>query len=115
VKEIPAGKAVIYTYRISTYAAAIHYKVNANDNPVMDSPLLIGSYMVYFADPGKVNLWSETGKHRGDINLEVKAGKSYFVEGFIKSDAWTSKPGFTEVPEQVALKAIHKCRLITDE
>jgi hypothetical protein len=114
VSEIPKGKAVVYIYRVSSYAVAIRYKVNANDKPVMTSPLRIGYYMVYFADPGKLELWAEMGKHHENINLDIEAGKSYFVEGSVVSDAWVSMPKFELVPAERALKKIHKCKLLSD-
>lgn len=114
LKEIPAGKAVIYIYRVSTYAVAIHYRVNADDKPVMNTHLFIGGYMVYLANPGKVELWAEMGKQRESISLDVEAGKSYFVEGSVISGAWTSKPCFTLISPEKALKKIHKCKLLVD-
>ena len=111
---IPAGKAVVYIYRVSTYAVAIHYRVNANDRPVMNTHLYIDSYMVYLADPGKVELWAEMGKHHESLTVDAEAGKSYFVEGSVVSDAWTSMPHFTLVPEEKALKKIRKCRLLVE-
>ena len=113
--EIPSGKAVIYLYRISTYAVAIRYKVNANDKPVMNTPLYIDGYMVYLANPGKTEIWAEMGKHHESISLDVEAGKSYFVEGSVVSDSWTSRPSFTLVQREQALKKLHKCRLLIDQ
>ena len=115
LNEIPAGKAVIYIYRVSTYAVAIHYRVNANDKPIMNTHLYIGGYMVYLADPGKIELWAEMGKHHENITLDVETGKSYFVEGSVISDAWTSKPCFTLVPRENALRKIYKCKLLVDK
>jgi hypothetical protein len=114
LNEIPAGKAVIYIYRVSTYAVAVHYRVNANDKPVMNTHLYIGGYMVYLANPGKVELWAEMGKHHESTTLDVEAGKSYFVEGSVISDAWTSRPCFTLVSRENALRKINKCRLLVD-
>ncbi len=114
LKEIPAGKAVIYIYRVSTYAVAVHYRVNANDQPVINTHLYIGGYMVYLANPGKIELWAEMGKHHESITLDVEAGKSYFVEGSVISDAWTSRPCFTLVSRENALRKIYKCKLLVD-
>ena len=114
LKDIPADKAAVYIYRISTYDAGVHYNINANDKPVMTSDLYIGTYMVCLADPGKLELSAQMGKHRGAVSLNVDAGKSYFVEASIKSDAWTSKPCFTPIPKETALKTIRRCRLLVD-
>ena len=114
LNPIPEGKAVVYIYRVSSYAAAIHYKVNANDEPVMHMALYIDGYMVYLADPGKLELWAQMGKHREGIDLDVVAGKSYFVEGSVVSDSWTSMPHFTLVPKDKALKQIHKCKRLVE-
>lgn len=114
LREIPAGKAVVYIFRVSTYAVAIHYRVNANDRPVMNTHLSIGGYMVYLADPGNLELWAEMGKHHESVTLNVEAGKSYFVEGSVISDAWTSRPCFTVVTRENALRKIRRCKLLVE-
>jgi hypothetical protein len=114
LNPIPEGKAVVYIYRVSTYAVAIHYKINANDRPVMNTPLSVNTYMVYIADPGNVQLWAQMGSHKETLDLDLVAGKSYFVEGSVVSDAFVSMPNLNQVSEEKALKRIRKCKRLVE-
>ena len=114
MSPIPSGKAVVYIFRVSTYAFAIHYKINANDRPVMNTPLSVNTYMVYIGDPGSIKLWAQMGNHKEDLDLDLVAGKSYFVEGSVVSDAFVSMPNLNLISEEKALKKIYKCKKIVE-
>jgi hypothetical protein len=115
VKEIPEGKGVIYIYRISSMGWAVHYTVNANDSAIMKQHLYKGGYMVYFANPGKNEIWGKTADQREGIIVDVKAGGSYFVEGSVKSGTWVGRPYFQLIPREKAMKKIIKCKLLVDD
>jgi hypothetical protein len=114
ITEIPAGKALVYIYRDGSIGVAVNYTVNANDKPVMKTHLYNGKYMVYFADPGKLELWAETANQRENIVLDVVAGQTYFVDSEVKMGTWVGRPSFTLVPKEKALKKIQKCKLLED-
>ncbi|MEI7662273.1 MAG: DUF2846 domain-containing protein [Bacteroidota bacterium] len=82
VKEIPAGKALVYIYRTSSIVgAAVSYSINANQVKVSEARLKNGTYMVYFADPGKIMFWGQVINYRKEVTLEVEAGKTYYIKG----------------------------------
>jgi hypothetical protein len=82
VTEIPAGKALVYIYRPgSMVGAAVHYSINANDVKVSESHLKNKSYLVYFAEPGRYTFWAQVTNTRRSVDLDVEAGKIYYVKG----------------------------------
>ncbi len=82
VSEIPEGKALVYIYRPgSIVGAAVHYTVNANDEKVSESHLRNKTYLVYFADPGRYTFWAQVTNTRRAVDLDVEAGKTYYVRG----------------------------------
>jgi hypothetical protein len=82
VKEIPDGKALVYIYRSSSMlGAAVHYTVNANDVKASEAHLKNGTYFVYFADPGRYTFWAQVTNTRRETDLDVEAGKTYYVKG----------------------------------
>ena len=82
VKEIPEGKALVYIYRPgSMVGAAVHYTVNANDKKVSEAHLRNKSYLVYFAEPGRYTFWAQVTNTRREADLDVEAGKTYYVRG----------------------------------
>ena len=82
VNEIPDGKALVYIYRPgSMVGAAVHYSVNANDEKVSEAHLKNKSYLVYFADPGRYTFWAQVTNTRREVDLDVEAGKTYYVRG----------------------------------
>jgi hypothetical protein len=104
VTEIPEGKALVYIYRPgSMVGAAVHYTVNANDAKVSEAHLKNKSYLVFFAEPGRYTFWAQVTNTRREIDLDVEAGKTYYVKG----DCCEFKIPATEVAE----KEIVKCQL----
>lgn len=82
VKEIPAGKALVYIYRPgSMVGAAVHYTVNANEDKVSEAHLKNDSYLIFFADPGSYTFWAQVTNSRREVGLDVEAGKTYYVRG----------------------------------
>jgi hypothetical protein len=82
VTEIPEGKALVYIYRPgSMVGAAVHYTVNANDTKVSEAHLRNKSYLVFFADPGRYTFWAQVTNTRREVDLDVEAGKTYYVRG----------------------------------
>lgn len=80
--EIPEGKALVYIYRPgSMVGAAVHYTVNANDDKVSEYHLRNKSYLVYFAEPGRYTFWAQVTNTRREVDLDVEAGKTYYVRG----------------------------------
>ena len=103
VKEIPEGKALVYIYRPgSMNGAAVHYTVNANDEKVSESHLRNNSYLVYFAKPGRYTFWAQANGRR-EVDLDVEAGKTYYVKGDCCS--------LTRPSLEKAEKEIVKCQL----
>jgi hypothetical protein len=104
VMEIPEGKALVYIYRPSSMVgAAVHYSINANEAKVSEAHLKNGSYLVFFADPGRYTFWAQVTNTRREAELDVEAGKTYYVKG----DCCT-----LEIPAvEEAEKAIVKCKL----
>ena len=82
VKEIPEGKALVYIYRPgSMVGAAVSYSVNANDVKVSEARLKNKSYLLYFGEPGRYTFWAQVTNTRRAVDLDVEAGKIYYVRG----------------------------------
>jgi len=82
VKEIPEGKALVYIYRPgSMVGAAVHYTVNANDDNISEYHLRNKSYLIFFAEPGRYTFWAQVSNSRREVDLDVEAGKTYYVRG----------------------------------
>ena len=106
VKEIPEGKALVYIYRPgSMVGAAVHYTVNANNEKVSEAHLKNKTYLVYFAEPGKYRFWGQVTNTMREINLEVEAGKTYYIRGNCCE--------FIIPSEEDAKNEIVKCKLST--
>jgi hypothetical protein len=82
VANIPEGKALVYVYRPgSMVGAAVHYSINANESKVSEAHLRNGTYLVYFAEPGRYTFWAQVTNTRRSADLDVEAGKTYYVRG----------------------------------
>ena len=82
IKEIPDGKALVYIYRPGSMVGAfVHYTVNANDEEVSEYHLRNKSYLIFFAEPGRYTFWAQVTNTRREVDLDVEAGKTYYVRG----------------------------------
>jgi hypothetical protein len=85
--------------------AAVHYSINANEDKVSEAHLRNDSYLVFFAKPGRYTFWAQVTNTRRAVDLDVEAGKTYYVRG----DCCT-----LTIPElEKAEKEIVKCELST--
>lgn len=104
VEEIPEGKALVYIYRPgSMVGAAVHYTVNANDEKVSEYHLRNKTYLVFFAEPGRYTFWAQVANTRREADLDVEAGKTYYVRG--------NSSKFIIPDLEQAKKEIVKCKL----
>jgi hypothetical protein len=116
VTEIPDGKAVVYFYRFNRFNSITAFKINDGDQPVSPILLAVKGYIVYFAEPGKKEFWAQISKAKSQIEINIEAGKSYFVSGRVEPGQWKlGKPLLLEVPKEEALKKITKCKLLVEE
>jgi hypothetical protein len=108
VKEIPEGKALVYFFRPSSMVEAVqHFSVNANDSKVSEVHLRNGTYLVYFANPGQYMFWTQIMTTKSEVLLDVKAGKTYYIEG---------RPGSLElVTKERGEKKIQKCKMLIEK
>jgi hypothetical protein len=90
VEEIPEGKGAVYVYRPSQFVGGgVAYTVHAGTTPI--AKLHSGSYMVYFADPGELEIWGKT-ESRSSVTLTVKAGEVYYVKGTVGVGLLVGRP-----------------------
>ena len=116
VTEIPDGKAVVYFYRINRFNTMTNFRINDGNKPVSGTQLSVKGYIVYFTEPGKKEFWAQVAEAKSQIEINIEAGKSYFVSGRVEPGQWKlGKPLLLEVSEEEALKNIKKCKLLVEE
>jgi hypothetical protein len=92
--EVPAGKAVVYLYRLPSISTAELCNVELNDEMV--GALHPGQYTVCFVSPGKTRI--EASKPYGAfVTVNVKANSQYFIR-----QTWVFRSkGFSPVIEHM--------------
>ncbi len=105
VDFIPANKALIYLYWISSGTGGQEYVV-INEQPVSYLPLYEKGCLVYFADPGIITVNSLKGKKR-DLVLQVSARETVYLRGFSLAGETT----FRRMTPSDGLKDLNRCRL----
>lgn len=114
VKEIPKGKGVVYVYSLKV-KHGYSFRVNANGTPVKPA-LYSGGYFVYYSSLGYLTLSTLKDGKKDSIQIGVREGEPYFVEGSIKTGfVGTITPVIELVKPSTARKRIAKCKLIADE
>lgn len=102
----PADEATVYIYRGGQFfAAAINYSIYANGEKICK--LSNNKYIEYSAKPGKLSLTALRGgvevfKRETGIDLDVEAGKKYYVKGEVKSSIMRTRLELSEVTENTA-------------
>ena len=116
VTEIPDGKAVVYFYRFNSFNKFTAFRINDGNKPVSPTLLAIKGYIVYFTEPGKKEFWAQVGEVKSQIEINIEAGKSYFVSGRVEpGQLKLGKPLLLEVPKEEALSKIKKCKLLVEK
>lgn len=119
---VPEGKALVYVYRNAVWAHSLDFDLTANGQTVGESAAL--SYYLLEALPGKLTLTSQgtsnplsnlvIGKRFGfkrlTLELEVEAGKKYFVFQDVKK--WDPETGLRVVDAREGRVGMVRCRLI---
>ena len=104
--EPPASYATIYIYRGGQFfGAGINYAVFANGERICK--LSNNRYIEYKTKPGSLALTAHRGglevfKKETGLDLDVEAGKKYFIKGDLKSSFTRTRLELSEVTESTA-------------
>lgn len=104
---LAADSATVYFYRGKQFSASlVNYVLLANDKEICR--LSVKRYVMYKAVPGKVYFTSREGglaiPKREQLELDLEAGKSYYVQCDVKTGLITTRMEMTEVTESTAKK-----------
>jgi len=107
-RSVPAGAdyATVIIYRGGqAFALGLNYSIFANGEKICK--LSNNRYIEYKAKPGKLSLTAQRGgievfKRETGIDLDVEAGKKYFVQGDVKSSLMRTRLELSEVTENTA-------------
>jgi hypothetical protein len=108
VKEIPAGKALVYLYRPTAWAFLAYYKISANGKEIITLP--VNGYYPLFVEPGKVVFSAET-EVKKEIALDAEQGKTYYLLTSVTPGFWVGHPYFKFVEEKEWLDDVAKYSL----
>jgi hypothetical protein len=102
-----ADSATVYFYRGKQFSASlVNYVLLANDKEICR--LSVKRYVVYKGLPGKVYFTSREGglaiPKKEQLELDLEAGKSYYVQCDVKTGLVTTRMEMTEVTESTAKK-----------
>lgn len=101
-----ADFATVYIYRGGQFfGSALNYSIFANGEKICK--LSNNRYIEYKAKPGKLSLTAQRGglevfKRETGIDLDVEAGKSYYVRGDQKASITRTRLEMSEVTESTA-------------
>ncbi len=113
VEKIPENMGLVYIYRPSKLmGGAVKYEVEANK--VLVTHLPSGGYYPYFAKPGATEFSAQT-ESKSAVNIEVKAGETYYIKGTLGIGFFVGRPHLVIVPADEGAKEIAECKLIPEE
>jgi Protein of unknown function (DUF2846) len=101
IKNIPKGKALVYIYRPTMWAALLSYDIFVNGNYLIKLPA--NSYFPYFANPGKNVFFAET-EVKKQVALNAEAGKTYYLLCSVTPGFWVGHPYFEFVKEKEGME-----------
>lgn len=104
---VAADSATVYFYRGKQFSASlVNYVLLANDKEICR--LSVKRYVVYKSLPGKVYFTSREGglaiPKKEQLELDLEAGKNYYVQCDVKTGLVTTRMEMTEVTESTAKK-----------
>ena len=104
-----SGTAGVYIYRNSTYGSAVLKPLHINH-------IFIGNTapMTYFyleVAPGEYTLSTLGEASEVDLNIKLKAGKTYFVRHYIKAGVFSASAGLERVTDEYGKDGVSECNL----
>lgn len=104
--QAQADFATVYIYRGGqSFGSTLNYAIFANKEKICK--LSNNRYIEYKAKPGKLSLTAYQGgvelfKKETGLDLDVEAGKNYYVKGDLKTSITRSRMELSEVTENTA-------------
>ena len=120
--EIPAGKAVVYIYRLPIIPfgpdTGMPFDVKANGKII--TTLVQSGYYAYVTGPGEIEFTALECANAGpfaptstfSITLNVIAGKAYYLKG-THGNGFTGGANLLSVSPEAGAKEMANCKLIT--
>lgn len=106
---VAPGKANIYVYRNESMGASVKMDVALNDKPVGQT--VAKTYMVLEVLPGKHKLSSEA-ENTSTLDLDVSAGRNYFVWQEVKMGVLYARNRLQLVDEAAGREGVAECKLV---
>ena len=100
VPEAKPDKGLVVFYRKNLFAGkAIRFNINHQEGPL--GQLLAGTMLYKYVKPGAHQFWSQVISQDA-INLNVEAGKVYYVQGEVLLGIYAGRPKFRQMSEAEA-------------
>ena len=109
--EAPEGKGVVYLYRLGRAVAAANVsivKVNSLDAGGTGP----GTFFRWELKPGTYTFSASTGESSKTVQLQVEAGKLYFIEQNIRLGINEGRVQLEEVDEKTGKKSIQGMKML---
>jgi hypothetical protein len=108
--------ATVYFYRESMFQGwmAKYYIWENETAPVKLGGLKNGSYFYTQTAPGKKTFFIN-GEVRSAVTIDLKPGKTYYVQCNINMGFWAARPKLTEVTENEGLRQVKDSDLVMTE
>ena len=115
--EIPQGKALVYIYRPTVWAALVNYKIYNNGEYIIKLP--VNSYFPLVINSGE-NVFSAKTEIEKKITIDAKPGKTYFLLTSVTPGFFVGHPYFEFVDEKewtedLAKYLLKRAEIITGE
>ncbi len=108
VKSTPSNKGAIYFYRPKAFTGGgVSVMVNDNKKPLFR--LKNGQFRRHLVNPGKHHLNTDTMVIDKGIELDIEAGKTYYLKLGIRQGMWTSTWSLSRVFPKEALGEMKSC------
>ncbi len=104
----PTDKGAIYFYRPKAFTGGA-VSINLVDNGIKFSTIQNGQYIRYLASPGAHKFHTSTSAIDKEINLNIEAGKTYYVRTGIRQGMWIGTWFLTRVFPEEALAELRSC------
>ncbi len=106
---IPSDKGLIYFYRPKAFQGSA-IAISVVDNGKEAFKIKNGQFIKYFAEPGKHQFHTDTMAIDRPTELEVEAGKTYYIKTGLNVGMWVGSWTLNRVYEEEALVELKSCK-----
>lgn len=108
IESVPVTEGAVYFYRPDNFIGSAG-SPDIVDNEVAVTSIQNGQFIKYLTKPGHHKFYIKTIQFNKPVNLDIEAGKNYFLRTSIRKGMWAVTWDLTRIYDEDAIEEMKAC------